>query len=153
MCFLSPFSFYIRESTRLIKETYSESMTTLSSLNIDPSEPIMYLDNGFGAYLIGNKSWIDEYYVLPLQRLREESDNESHVKALKKALAYDGRFLTVLDSWFFKEGNNQKLKEKISREYQKKGELPMYTFSTNIFKRPTREGIPGIIDIYERIVP
>lgn len=151
VCFMSIFSPYIRESINLTEETYAESMTTLSELNIAPSETVMYLDDGFGAYLIGNKSWLDEYYALPLQRVNEDSDHPSHVKALRKALDYRGRFITVFEGWFYGKDNNRKIKDKISSEYVKRGTIALYTFGHSMFAKPSRKGTLHEIDIYERI--
>ena len=153
LCFMSPFSVYVSESTKLTEETYSESRKIISALNISPSESIMYLDDGFGAYLIGNKSWLDEYYPLPLQRVREDSEYPSHVKVLKKALDFRERYVAVNDSWFFKEGNNQRIKDKLNREYRKRCSLSMYTSTLNVFRSPSEKKLHRVIDIYERIMP
>lgn len=152
LCFISPFSMHTSETVKLTEETYNESRKIISALDLNPSESIMYLDDGIGAYLIGNKSWLDEYYPLPLQRVSEDSDYPSHVKALEKALAFRGRYVTVNDEWFFGEGKNQRIRDKLNREYRKKCSLPMFTSILNVFRRPSEKKLHRVIDIYERIV-
>lgn len=153
LCFVSPFSMHTSESRKFTEETYNESRKIISALNISPSESIMYLDDGIGAYLIGNKSWLDEYYPLPLQRVREDAEYPSHVNALNKALDFRERYVAVNDSWFFKEGNNQRIKDKLNREYRKRCSLSMYTSTLNVFRSPSEKKLHRVIDIYERIMP
>lgn len=150
--FISVFSSYFANNLRNHKNIYAETQKIIADLNIDKTQVAMYLDDGGGAYYLGNKSYLDEYYPLPLQRIGPNSKYKnisSRVKALDKALKFDGKYILVYDSWFFGNGYNQEIRDKINKEYVKIGTLQSYSIPTICFKRPEIQPA-HCYDIYER---
>lgn len=118
---------------------------------IDKDESILYLDDGMGAYMIKNKSYLKEFYPLPIQRIYEGSGNEdleSHVKALDRALNYSGKYISVYEKWIFSEGKNMELQKKISDEYHYLGDVKRWSMNPDIFLLPQQSS--ACLRIYER---
>lgn len=136
LSYISIFSDNFAVYSNLRQQMYSWNKVHMP--NIDKKEYALYLDDGCGAYVLGNRSWLDEYYPLPIQRITEGSKYENlecHTRALTKALRYDGKYVVVFADWIFgaDKKRNKALQEKICTEYESYGEIAAYSVPVNIF--------------------
>jgi hypothetical protein len=118
---------------------------------MDRNQECMYLDAGYGAYMLGLKSYLNEYYPLPIQRIYEGSEYENrecHVRVLEKALSYKGKYLTVYEEWFFSDNRNNMLKEMIADNYHIIGTTLQWTMEYDIFLKPQKGN--RLLKIYEK---
>lgn len=150
--FISVFSVNFRSYIDLTNQMYADNEDNLSKL--DDEAYTMYLDDGWGAYMLGNRSWLKEYFPLPLQRIREGSqfeDYECHIKAMNAALAYEGKYITTYTSWFFGSNSeyNKAIQNKIRDEYEQIGEVAIYSVPSNIFADDV-SSTKRIYEIYEK---
>ncbi|MBO4928497.1 MAG: hypothetical protein J5379_09660 [Clostridiales bacterium] len=99
----------------------------LESIDFDKNAPVLYLDDGMGAYTLGNRSQLRYFFPLPLQRIPDDSDLACRKECLEETLAYDGRYISVVESWFYNYGYNQNIREKIQSEYTLIGSYKMFT--------------------------
>ena len=139
--FISIFSDNFIDYVKYNKEMYANNKNIISI--IQRNDSIMYLDDGLGAYLINDKSYLKEYYPLPLQRIYEGSKHieaECHKRALKKALSYQGEYISLYETWMFgeKRNRNLELQNKIEKEYNPIGEIKLFSISPNIFSKVKR---------------
>lgn len=147
--YLCNFSFLSKSVQKYIeydKSVYAEFNTVMSEMNFDVSETVMYLDDGKGAYMLGNPSYLKYYFPLPLQRLDDSSTLLCHTQTKEKALSYSGKYISVFEDWFFGE-KNKDIKDKIDREYELIGRYPVFSppHSLNIDDIAIR-----YFDLYER---
>lgn len=108
-------------------QSYEETDDFLRKINFDKSETCLYLDDGKGAYYLGNPSYLKYFFPLPLERLDEESTLKSHVDSLDLVMNFDGKYISVYDDWFFGEDRYQMIRAKVNSEYEYAGEY--YVFS------------------------
>lgn len=138
--YVSVFSDNFMGNIKCNKKMYETNKEILAEIN--DSEMVMYLDDGFGAYMITNKSYLEEHYPLPIQRIYEESEHENlecHIRTLEKALAYDGKYISVYEKWIFGENKNIALQKKISEEYEEIGKLNRWVIESDIFLFPSNK--------------
>ena len=128
-------------------EAYEKTDALLAEADYEKDQSVMYLDDGSGAYALGNPSWLKHFFPLPLQRIDESSDMDVHVESLEKALAFEGKYISVSESWFFQGYRYQNLREKIDRDYRLIGSyyifLPPKSFSPS-------DATLDSLDLYER---
>ncbi len=139
ICYMSVFSDNFIGNIECNSLLYTNDNRNVLS-QIDDDETVMYLDDGTGAYLIQNKSYLNEYYPLPIQRIYEGSkyeELESHTRALNKALDFNGRYVCVYAEWMFGESKNVLLQEKIKKEYNEMGRIKVWSMDPNIFNIPS----------------
>lgn len=110
----------------------------LNRLNISNNLEILYLDSGLGAYYLGNKSYLKEYYPLPLQRISEKSllTNKPYYQIAKqRSMQFKGKYIIIDKNWFLKYGNNNAIMNKIDSEYIQ--DMCFYTFQIpfNLFQK------------------
>lgn len=152
MMFISVFSANFRDWTALTERVYAQNREAVRTLSLS-DEPVMYLDDGMGAYRLGSRTYLPEHYPLPLQRIGGSSpyiNLECHTRAMKRALAYQGRYVVVYDSWFFHDDYNREIRNKLNNEYTRLPvKLSRYSILPNIFSRPFIDETSGY-DIYER---
>ena len=133
-------------------QAYEQSSAFLSGIDYDTEAVVLYLDSGYGGYVLGNPSCLKYFFPLPLQRLPEDSTLACHADCLNKAYAFDGRYVSVEEDWFFGAGRYPGLKEKITNEYRHLG-------TYYVFFPPQTLGTAGIasrmkaIELYERTAP
>lgn len=141
---ISPVVFpFIRMDLRACRET--EKM--LERTGFDREETVLYLDDGTGAYALGNRSYLRYYYPLPLQRLSEDSGLKCQKESLYRALNYTGKYITVYKDWIFKDGKNEDLKKKIADEYEYAGTIYVFTPPHSI---RLSDAFTKHIDLYQR---
>lgn len=149
LAFISVFSPICRTYIILNKKAYKQN-SFISSMNFD--EPILYLDDGIGAYLLGADTYIKYYFPLPIQRITDDSefkDIKCRIETLRQIQQYQGKYVVVYDNWIFGEGKNNEVKAKILREYDKIGELTRYTPHSKLFSCDTEEDFK-YFDLYQR---
>ncbi len=110
----SSFSVYYRENL----QTYEMTDNALSKINFDRKETVLYLDDGKGAYYLGNPSYMKYYFPLPLQRLPEDSKLLCHTESYDAVMNYDGKYISLYEEWFFYDDRYQELREYICNEYE-----------------------------------
>ena len=116
--YMSIFSANVKSYIDYNLEAYRTRDLCLSQIDFDITENVMYLDDGMGAYYLGNQSHLKYFFPLPLQRLEGGSaDLDCYSASLTQALSYEGKYISVYESWFF-AGKNQIIKDKIASEYQ-----------------------------------
>ena len=145
---MSIFSNNFREYIDITQEVLENNEETFNLLNIDKSAMFLYLDDGKGSYFVGNESYLSYYYPLPLRRLDEESTLECYTSSMEKVLNYDGKYISVYENWFFKDGSNTKIRTWLENEYE-------YIGSYKVFAPWNRYPSPGKMqaisyDIYVR---
>lgn len=128
------------------KEAYDITGQELERVNFCFEEEMLYLDDGGGAYMLGNRSYLQYFFPLPLQRLSDESTLKCYVDSKEAVLNYTGKYISLYEPWFFVKGN-QDIKEKIDQEYNKIGAYtvfsPPHSFGEDDIKLQT-------FDLYER---
>ena len=112
---LSPsFALYNSENDR----AYRLTEKTLSSLDIDKQEAVLYLDEGLGAYHLGNRSYLKYYFPLPLQKLPEDSQLPCFTESYDAFMKYEGEYISVYEDWFFVGGRCPELRQYIDDHYE-----------------------------------
>lgn len=102
--------------------------------------PVLFLDDGTGAFMFPNQSYLRYFYPNPLQRIGEgdEFRNSETYKTVKnRVMNYDGEYITVVD-WFYKNGNED-IKEKIEKEYNLIETISYCDFPRSLFHRIFKE--------------
>lgn len=143
----SIFSTNVHTYINMDKQAYAETNDFLNRVNYDTSVEALYLDPGTGGYALGNPSYLKYFYPLPLQRLPEDSKLECHTESLSKAMEFDGKYISVLESWFFGSGKYQSLKDKILSEYDYIGS---YRVLSPPFSLKSSSVSLTTYDVYER---
>lgn len=136
---------------RLQHEAREKTDAYLESINFDYSETVLYLDDGIGAYTLGNPSRLKYFFPLPLQRLHDESSNPSHVEALEQAMSFEGKYVSLDYDWIFCGWRYPQLEEKIMNEYTLVG--PYYVFYPPYAIFPTDNISMKTFDLYVRKEP
>ena len=148
---LSPLSAYQQDTVALNRAMYENNKSV--QLELEDGEEVLYLDAGSGAYLIGAKSYLPEYYPLPLERISEESphrDRACHTRALQRAMAYEGAYVIVSEGWFFENGRiNHQIAGKLHAEYEKVGTMDSYSIECWITGPEAAQQMDHL-DIYRR---
>ena len=113
---------------QLDKEAYANNQVFLESIDFDPSATVLYLDDGGGAYTLGNPSALKYFFPLPLNRLHDESSMPCHVESLEKTLSYDGKYISVYDLWFFGQWRwrYENIQQKMENEYELLGSYDVF---------------------------
>ena len=131
--YINVFSRNTRVYNRLTKEVFGKN----SGIAFDRSQIYLYLDDGSGSYAMGNKSYSVYYYPLPLQRIHDSSlkaQSDFYKKIENDYLAFSGEYITTQDDWFFLNGNNEKLRQKINTEYTKDFDLFRWSVPQSLFE-------------------
>lgn len=137
--FISVFSKNYKAYISLTKKAYDANQ---KFNEIDFGDPVLFLDDGTGAYVTGAPSYLKYYYPLPIQRISENSqhsDLASRVEALRQIDDYTGEYICVYESWIFMNANNQSIKDKIANEYEKTDEIIRYGILHNLFLHDTEK--------------
>ena len=124
----SAFSRNVQTFMRLDREAYANNVAFLENIDFDLNETVLYLDDGSGAYALGNPSHLKYFFPLPLNRLQEESSMPCHVESLEKTMNYDGKYISVYDLWFFGQWRwrYKQIQEKIDAEYELIGHYDVF---------------------------
>jgi len=149
MSYVSIFSINTNSYIKLTNAVYAQKIT----LPIPDSEEVLFLDDGVGSYLLGNKSYLAEYYPLPLQRIAEGSENSKRTfyrKAFERATNYEGEYISVYENWFFGSGKNETMLKKLNNEYKKVGSYITYSIPMCLFEKQDESNL-RYNDIYKRI--
>lgn len=149
--FLSVFSFNNRTSVRLEQEARESTEAFLREIDFDRSETILYLDDGSGAYMLGNPSRLKYFFPLPLQRMKDDSSHPAHVEALEGAMSFEGKYISVDYGFFFGGWRYPQLEEKILKEYTRIGSYPAFNPPHAVF--PAEEFEVLSLDLYIRKDP
>jgi len=100
---------------------------------IDDRE-ILYLDDGRGAYYLGNPSYSRYFFNLPIQRADMNNtrlrQSTIYSEELKNILAYSGKYVVLQPSWF-KLHNHPDIEEMLDQDYI----LQEQTGPIQLFKR------------------
>lgn len=112
---------------------------------------VLFLDDGTGAFVFDNPSYLRYFYPLPLERISEKdafAQTDAYKDIKKTAFAYSGEYV-VLSDWFL-NGYNKDLVEKIEIEYSKSDEvvLPKFSWSLNPFADDKK--LTSVLRIYKR---
>lgn len=102
--------------------------------------PVLFLDDGTGAFMFPNKSYLRYFYPNPLQRIGEGNEfrnSETYKKVKRRVMSYDGEYITVVD-WFYKNGNED-IKEKIAKEYNLVETIFYCDFPRSLFSKKFKE--------------
>ena len=134
--FISVFSDNFRYYVRTETEVFDNNLRVLETAAIDENAQMLYLDDGKGSFYIGNASYLTEYFPLSLQRLPEASANKTHKESLAEAIAYNGKYISLYDSWFFINDNNKSLKKKLEEEYMLLTTYETFSIGSDIFETP-----------------
>ena len=129
--YMSVASHNVKEYIRADQDSFRIRDEMLVKTEFEKDAEMMYLDDGLGAYYLPNESYLRYYFPLPLQRLAD-SDLECYVQTKREALEYEGKYISVYESWFFRESNND-IKEKVEKEYEYIASYARYSPSQNIF--------------------
>lgn len=122
--------------------------------NIGFNAPVLYLDDGLGAYILGADTYLKYFYPLPLQRISDNSPYRNvkcRTDCRRQIESYNGEYIVVYDKWFFGNGKNNDIRRKILNEYDKIGEIVRYTPQRSV--KPTKiDGEADFIyfDFYKR---
>ena len=116
----------VRTYLDLDRQAYEKTEAFLESVGYEQEEPALYLDDGTGGYALGNPSHLKYFFPLPLQRLEEGSDLACHTESLEKAMAFEGKYISIYEDWFFDKNEYPALREKIRSEYEKIGEYAVF---------------------------
>ena len=146
--YLTLFSKNTKVYSNLTKQVFAMN----DGLDFDHTKTILYLDDGSGAYHLGNKSYSNYYFPLPLQRIydsSEEAKSEFYQSVEEHFLAFNGNYVSVQADWFFSNGNNTQLKQKLSVEYEKRFVVYRFSVPQNLFV-DLREQQPTTMDFYRR---
>lgn len=146
---ISVFSPITQSYITLTEEVYRQN-AKYTAMRFD--EPVLYLDDGIGAYVLGAASYLKYFYPLPIQRITENSeykDAECRLESLRRIDQYKGKYVVTYNEWIFGNGKNEELKEKILREYDKIGEITRYT-PQHKFLRCDTEADFIYFDLYQR---
>lgn len=125
--FFSVASPNVKNSIMYDKQSYAETEAFKEKINFDVNEEMLYLDDGFGAYHLGNYSYLKYYFPLPLQRLDSESTLKCYTESQEAVLGYTGKYISVYEEWFFGNGKNELISEKILDEYEYVGNYARYS--------------------------
>lgn len=82
---------------------------------------ILYLDDGTGAFLFSNKSYLRYFYPLPIQRIAEDeafAQSETYISTYKKLLSYTGEYI-VYDDEYMGRTKHPQIEQLISDNYTK----------------------------------
>ena len=132
---VSPTNLYEREKYADCQKNLLEKEGIHVGCTLGEGE-IMYLDAGMGAFFFENRSYLRYFYPLPLQRTKstDEFVNMQTYKTIKKqALSYKGEYITLDKKWFLKNGNNNDVYEKITKEYNLYKQLVYSSYSWELF--------------------
>ena len=133
---------------RMQQEAYGKTAAYLESIDFDRNETVLYLDDGMGAYYLGNPSRLRFFFPLPLQRLHDQSSNPSHVEALDQAMSYSGKYISLDYDWFFCGWRYPQLEKKVMDEYTRVGSYSVFYPPYAIF--PTDDIRMKSFDLYVR---
>jgi hypothetical protein len=129
-------------------QVQQETAAFLDSVGFDRSETVLYLDDGGGAYVLGNPSYLKHFFPLPLQRLLETTKKPIRQETLEKVLAYEGKYITLQPYWFYSVNGYPEIREKMEREYTSVGQFAVFSPPHIIFPA---EKIPVTwLDLYVR---
>lgn len=150
MMFFSVFSMNCFTAVQVAKASYAKNAFVNQ---IDFSDPVLYLDDGTGAYILGAKSYLKYFFPLPVQRISEDSEYKNRacrLDSLEQIEEYTGEYVTVYEKWMFSNGRNEKIKEKIENDYEIVAELAKYSPNRYFwFVGDTEESIVTI-SLYKR---
>ncbi len=149
--FLSVLSSNNRTCVRLELEARQKTEDFLREIDFDRSETVLYLDDGSGAYMLGNPSRLKYFFPLPLQRLNDESSHPAHVEALDGAMSFEGKYISVDYDFFFCGWRYPQLEEKIRREYTRVGSFAAFNPPHAVL--PAEEFPVLSLDLYVRNDP
>jgi len=133
-------------------ENKNKSNSVFVGCQLGKGESVLFLDDGTGAFVFDNPSYLRYFYPLPLQRISSDdvfAQTSLYVETKAKAMNYVGEYITI-SPWFL-NGNNDDLVEKIYREYYLIDEIliPNYSWSlTEWFKN--NEESSSILKLYKR---
>ncbi len=128
-----------------------ETDAFLESIRFDRDETVLYLDDGIGAYMLGNPSYLEHFYPLPLQRMLENTKNPIRAESLEKVLNYTGKYISLDFWWFYSVNPYPEIKEKIEKEYTLAGSYSEFAPPHVIF--PTEKISVSTVDLYVRNEP
>lgn len=150
---ISLFSVNFSANIDLTEEAFNEN-AKFSTIDFD--EPVLYLDDGPGAYFLGADSYLKYSVPLPIMKIAEDSpykNVECRVKTLKTIYKYSGEYITLDKNWIYGSGKNQKnkkIRKKIEKEYEKVGDIVRYVPETwNILEPHTKSDF-SYIGLYKR---
>ena len=142
---LSPsFRNYFKENL----QTYKTDERILSEIDFDRNETVLFLDDGRGAYYLGNPSYIKYYFPLPLQRLPENSELSCHKDCYDAVMNYSGKYISVYEGWFFENNKYQEIKEHIYNEYEPV--TPYYVFTSPFAMDYNPDGIVLTFTLFQK---
>ena len=141
----------MQASIRQEQHTLEETEAFLDSIDFDRSETVLYLDDGSGAYTLGNPSYLKHFFPLPLQRMTENTKNPIRQETLEKVLDYTGKYISLQPLWFYSANQYPEIREKIDREYTCAGSYGVLVPPHVIF--PAEEISGTAIELYVRNEP
>lgn len=147
--FISVFSPKFEAYVRLTETAYARN-AEITAMNFD--EPVLYLDDGTGAYMLGADSYLKYFFPLPIQRITDDSkyrDAECRLETLRRIEQYRGKYIVVNGEWLFGGDKNGAVKEKVLREYDRIGALTRYTPQHKAFRCDTEKDF-RVFDLYRR---
>ena len=115
------------------------------------NEPILYLANGRTAYVLGADSYLKYFFPMPLTTLTDDSEYaevKCRLDCLQKIEQYDGEYI-VCQEYIFSDGKYAGIKGKIEREYEKIGEINIYSTTQKKFKCDSEEDFK-YCDLFKR---
>ena len=133
------------------QQVEQETAAFLDSVSFDRSETVLYLDDGGGAYVLGNPSYLKHFFPLPLQRLLETTKKPIRQETLEKVLAYEGKYITLQPYWFYSVNGYPEIREKMEREYTSVGQFAVFSPPHIIF--PAEKISVTWLDLYVRNDP
>ena len=142
-------SINVREYIKLDLQAYEKTNAFLKSVSFVSDQTTLYLDDGAGGYALGGPSHLKYFFPLPLQRLEEDSTLECHVTSLNEAMAFDGKYVSVYDEWFFTNGKYMELKEKIRNEYNYLGNYYVFSPPHSVYLPKVEECVREF-ELYEK---
>ena len=141
----------MQASVRQEQQVHQETEAFLDSVGFDRSETVLYLDDGSGAYALGNPSYLKHFFPLPLQRMLEDTKNPIRQETLEKVIAYTGKYISLQPFWFYSANQYPEIREKIDREYTCAGSYTVFVPPHVIFPAENVSGTT--IDLYVRNEP
>ena len=99
------------------------------------STKILYLDDGTGAMLFPNQSYLRYIYPLPIQRIDNDNpfvETETYKAVQNQVLCFNDELITLSDKWFFRYDHDE-IKSKIANEYRHLTTIDEYSFSWALF--------------------
>jgi hypothetical protein len=107
----------------------------LEDKEYNQEETVLYLDDGLGLALLGNKSYSRYFFPMPMVKTDCTREDSVFKDEYAKILQYDGEFVLINEAWFYSLYENAAIREKLAQEYEEVASYDKIITSHAVFCR------------------